>query len=88
MPKLVAELTLQLAPPLTSVGSVLLPVYMMLLLVFTMLLPIIPVVFSSETITTILGRGGAHVTQAIMSSSTPLGGRTSAIKPLKMPIRQ
>jgi len=80
VPKHVAELTIQLTPPLSSVGSVLLLVRTVFLQVSTVLLLVMPVIASSEIVATILGRGGAHVTPAITSSSTLLEGRTSAIK--------
>jgi hypothetical protein len=61
MSKHVAKLTLQLAPPLTSSGSVLLQFLVVLLPISTMLLPVMPVGSSSEIVATVLSRGGAHV---------------------------
>jgi hypothetical protein len=65
MSKHVAKLTLQLAPPLTSSGSVLLQFLVVLLLISTMLLPVMPVGSSSEIVATVLSRGGAHVCQPL-----------------------
>jgi hypothetical protein len=75
----VAKLTLQLAPPLTSSGFVLLQFLVVLLPISTMLLPVMPAGSSSEIVATVLSRGGAYVSPTIMSSSTSLEGRTIAI---------
>ena len=80
MPKHVAELTLQLVPQLSSIGSIWLPVWMVLLPVSTVLLLVMPVVASSKTVATILGREEPLDTTTIMSSFALLGGRTSVIK--------
>lgn len=80
MSKYDVKLTLQLTPLLTSIGSISLPVWKVLLPVSTVLLLVKLVVSSSEIVATILGRGEVHVTPTITSSSTQLEGRTIAIK--------